>query len=89
MENINLGINIVAMVAGVISAIVAVKAKNESRNILAKIEKIKIDLEVNNINDKGSSTQNSGDILVENKGNNHGIVSGIISGGVNKSGNNR
>lgn len=86
MDYITLAISIVSMVAGVISAIVAVKAKNESKKILIKIENISANFEMHSHKNEGSSTENSGDILVENSGKNEGVVAGIVSGGVGKSG---
>lgn len=75
MEYITLGISIISMLAGIISAVVAVKSKNESKDILKEIKEINID--------KGIHS-NSDNINVS--GGNSGIVAGKIHGGVTNNG---
>lgn len=67
MEGISLILSAICTVAAVISAICAVKSKNE-------VTKLRNSICGNN------NTQISGNVHVENSGENHGIVSGVNSG---------
>ena len=55
--------------ATVVSAIVAVCAKNEAKKILKQIKE-----------EKSRSVTSNGDVEVTNNGNNSGVISGINSG---------
>ncbi|MBN1039059.1 hypothetical protein DVW12_10125 [Clostridium botulinum] len=71
MEYISLAISVISMLAGVISAIIAVKSKNESKKILKEIKEINIDQGIHSNSDN-----------VNVSGGNNGIVAGTIQGGV-------
>ncbi|MGA5691343.1 hypothetical protein [Cytobacillus pseudoceanisediminis] len=71
-------ITLVSMVATVISCIIAVKAKNESRNILATIQNINTGTQ----NLQNKSVKNKGRIDIKNSGENDGVMAGIVTGGI-------
>ncbi|ACQ53766.1 hypothetical protein AGE29_03680 [Clostridium botulinum] len=75
MDTVTLLINLISMIATVISCIIAVRAKNETQKIWTNIK---------NQEFKDSSVKNEGNIRIENSGDNKGTMSGIITGGVNK-----
>ncbi|MBX4265893.1 hypothetical protein [Clostridium estertheticum] len=83
MDNVMLGINVISMVATVISCIIAIKAKNEAEKTLIKIQNAS--LNVKNDIRKDNAVKNEGDIDISNSGKNDGIIGGIITGGINKS----
>lgn len=62
----------IGAVATVISTIIAVKAKNESKKILEQIKE-----------EQSRNIKNRGNVRVSNSGNNSGIISGINSGDIN------
>lgn len=62
----------IGTVATVISTVIAVRAKNEAKVILKKIE------------EHSRNIKNKGNVKVENGGNNSGIMSGINSGEINR-----
>lgn len=59
--------------ATVISAVIAVKAKNEAKDILKQFKE-----------EKSRNIRNSGEVHVVNSGNNSGVLSGINSGDIHK-----
>lgn len=67
MEIANLILTAISTVVAIVSAILAVSAKNEVKKLKNQI----------NGND---NVQNSGKISVSNKGNNQGVISGINTG---------
>lgn len=87
MEYIALGVNILGTIATIISAVIAVKAKEES--VKSKEESKEILKNIRLELEKENCIDNKGDIIIENSGENSGVMSGIISGGINKSGNTR
>ena len=62
-------LNAIGTFATVISTVVAVRAKNETKDILKQIKE-----------EHSRNIMNKGNIQVENSGNNSGIISGINSG---------
>jgi hypothetical protein len=66
-----LGLTIVGTVATIISTVVAVKAKNEARDILQEINK-----------EKNRNVQSKGNLKVKNVGENAGVINGINSGDI-------
>lgn len=63
----------IGAVATVISTIIAVRAKNESKKILKEIKE-----------QKSRNLQNSGDVEIKNIGSNSGVISGINTGDIYK-----
>lgn len=72
-------ITFISMIATVVSCVIAVKAKNESKKILNTIQNI------NNGNQKigNNRVDNRGNIDIENSGENDGVMAGIVTGGIN------
>lgn len=70
MEHISLAISVISMLAGVISAIIALRSKNESKKILKEIKEINIDQGIHSNSDN-----------VNVSGGNSGIVAARINGG--------
>ena len=67
MDIVNLIISVISTIAAVVSAVAAVSAKNKVKELQ------------NQITGNGNF-QNSGKTSVENKGDNHGVVSGVNTG---------
>lgn len=63
----------IGTVATVISTVIAVRAKNEARDILKQIKE-----------EHSRNIRNNGDVKVENSGVNSGIMSGINSGEIHR-----
>ena len=63
----------VGAIASAISAIVAVRAKNKTQEILEQIKE-----------ERSHNIKNSGDVQISNKGTNSGTISGINSGDITK-----
>lgn len=63
----------IGAVATVISTIIAVRAKNESKKILEQIKE-----------EHSRNIENSGKVNVSNSGNNSGIINAINSGDIHK-----
>ena len=59
--------------ATVISTVIAVRAKNEAKDILKQIKE-----------EHSRNIKNKGNVKVENSGNNSGIMSGINSGEIHR-----
>lgn len=60
-------------IASVISAIVAVRAKNKTQEILKQVKE-----------ERSHNIRNSGDVRISNSGINSGTISGINSGDITK-----
>ena len=60
-------------IASVISAIVAVRAKNKTREILEQVNE-----------ERSHNIKNNGDVRISNNGINSGTISGINSGDITK-----
>ena len=60
-------------IASVISAIVAVRAKNKTQEILEQVKE-----------EKSHNIKNNGDVRISNNGINSGTISGINSGDITK-----
>ena len=63
----------VGAIASVISAIVAVRAKNKTQEILEQVKE-----------ERSHNIKNSGDVQISNSGINSGTISGINSGDITK-----
>lgn len=63
----------IGAVATVISTIIAVRAKNESKKILEQIKE-----------ERSRNIENRGKVNVSNSGNNSGIINAINSGDIHK-----
>ena len=72
MDYIMLGLTIIGTCATVLSTILAIKAKNEAREILNEIKE-----------EKNRNINNRGKINIKNTGTNDGILSGINTGEIN------
>ena len=68
----NLIITTIGTIATVISTIIAIRAKNESKQILMKIRE-----------EKSRNASNQGKINVVNEGKNEGFMAGVHTGDVN------
>lgn len=66
-------LNAIGIFATVISTVVAVRAKNETKDILKQIKE-----------EHSRNIMNKGNVKVENSGNNSGIISGINSGEIHR-----
>lgn len=66
-------LNAIGTFATVISTVVAVRAKNETKDILKQIKE-----------EHSRNIMNKGNIKVENSGKNSGIISGINSGEIHR-----
>lgn len=66
-------LNAIGTFATVISTVVAVRAKNETKDILKQIKE-----------EHSRNIMNKGNVKVENSGNNSGIISGINSGEIHR-----
>lgn len=73
MDYLMLILTAIGTTATVVSAVIAVKAKNEAKDILKQIKE-----------EKSRNIRNSGDVRVANSGNNSGVLSGINSGDIHK-----
>lgn len=71
MDNIMLILTIIGTCATVISTVLAIRAKNEAREILKEIKE-----------EKNRNINNKGKIDIKNTGTNSGIISGINAGEV-------
>lgn len=63
----------IGAISTVISTIIAVRAKNESKKILEQIKE-----------EHSRNIENSGNVRISNSGNNSGILNGINSGDIHK-----
>lgn len=72
MDYIMLGLTIIGTCATVLSTVLAIKAKNEAREILNEIKE-----------EKNRNINNRGKINIKNTGTNDGILSGINTGEIN------
>lgn len=63
----------IGTVATVISTVIAIRAKNEAREILKQIKE-----------ERSRNVSNKGNVNIENKGSNSGIMSGINSGEIHR-----
>lgn len=79
MDKAMLLINLISMIAAVVSCIKSIKAKNEAKRILTKIETISINTGTQRV--EGNDIENKGDIDIANSGINDGIIGGNVSGG--------
>jgi hypothetical protein len=75
MDIIMMIIGLISMVATVISCIIAVRAKNESKRILSNIQSV-------TLNTGQQEVENEGDFEIENSGHNDGVMAGIVTGGI-------
>ena len=73
MDYLMLILTVIGTTATVISAVIAVKAKNEAKDILKQIKE-----------EKSRKIRNSGEVRVTNSGSNSGVLSGINSGDIHK-----
>ncbi len=64
-------LNVISTMATVVSAIIAVRAKNESKKILKEIRE-----------ERSRNLKSSGDVQIKNNGSNLGVISGINSGDI-------
>ena len=64
---------VIATIGTIISTVIAVKGKNEAKEILNQIRE-----------EKSRNIKSSGQVYVKNSGNNSGILSGINSGDIRK-----
>lgn len=64
---------VIGTIFTIISTVIAVKAKNETKEILNQIRE-----------EKSRNIKSSGQVYVNNSGNNSGILSGINSGDIHK-----
>lgn len=64
---------VVGAIATVISTVIAVRARNEAKDILKQIKE-----------EKSRNIRNSGDIKIKGVTNNSGVISGINSGEIHK-----
>lgn len=81
MDIIMMIIGLISMVATVISCIIAVRAKNESKRILNNIQSIAVNTGTQEI--QNHTVETKGDIDIENSGNNDGVMAGVVTGGIN------
>jgi len=75
-------VTLISMIATVVSSIIAVKAKNESKRILNQLQIINSGKQ----SFQSSILENSGDIEMENSGDNDGVIAGVVTGGINNNG---
>ncbi|MDP7979908.1 hypothetical protein [Bacillus multifaciens] len=83
MDILMMIISLISMIATVISCVIAVRAKNESKKILNKVEH-----SISNTGNqkiKDTSVKNEGDIKIDNEGTNKGVMAGVVTGGIKNS----
>ncbi len=73
MDYLMLILTAIGTTATVVSAVITIKAKNETKDILKQIKE-----------EKSRNIRNSGDVRVTNSGNNSGVLSAINSGDIHK-----
>lgn len=78
MDVAMLVITLISMIATVVSCIIAVRAKNESKKILNTIQNINTGTQ----NLQNNSVKNKGKIDINNSGKNDGVMGGIVTGGI-------
>lgn len=79
MDIIILVINLIAMVATVISCVQTIKVKKETEEAIGNFYN---NSGIQKIEDK--SIKNTGDISIDNSGTNSGVIGGIINGESNR-----
>lgn len=71
METASFVLSIISTIAAVVSAIAAILAKNEVKELKSYIT-------------GNRNSQNSGRISINNRGDNHGVISGVNTGEIRK-----
>lgn len=83
MDKVMLAVNLISMVATVVSCIVAVRSKNEANRILTEMKILNVNTGVQAV--QGENVNNNAKIDIKNTGKNEGVIGGIITGGVTNS----
>lgn len=69
-------ISFISMIATVVSTVIAVKVKNESKEMLKTIHYINLGTQ----SIQNNNVKNKGEIDIKNSGKNEGIIAGILTG---------